>query len=273
MNHQRSWRIGFGVLGLGVLMACSGLLTEEKVAMVVEAVEQENHADACRDLIDNDQDGHIDCDDQDCGFMTFCAPPEPPRPPGPSSADAEQVAKDLYAEANDLVTQGRAEEARAKVDLILSQYAETSTASRATRLRDELALIGRLPPALDVDFWFQGSTGWNDGSVTMVVFWEAWCPHCKRELPKLQQKYATYGSRGFNLFGLTKMTRSSTESDVRQLISEHGVTYPIAKENGQTMSDAFNVSGVPAAAVIQNGRIIWRGHPAKVTEEMIEGWL
>jgi hypothetical protein len=33
----------------------------------------ENTAAACRDHIDNDRDGHTDCDDQDCEAFVFCA--------------------------------------------------------------------------------------------------------------------------------------------------------------------------------------------------------
>lgn len=33
----------------------------------------ENSKLACQDHIDNDGDGHVDCDDQDCGDFVFCA--------------------------------------------------------------------------------------------------------------------------------------------------------------------------------------------------------
>ena len=38
------------------------------------------------------------------------------------------------------------------------------------------------------------------------------------------------------------------------------------------MSQHFNVSGIPAAAVVKDGKIVWRGHPARLTDEMIQGW-
>jgi hypothetical protein len=37
------------------------------------AVERENTRAACTDHLDNDGDGHVDCDDQDCQDFTFCA--------------------------------------------------------------------------------------------------------------------------------------------------------------------------------------------------------
>jgi len=45
---------------------------------------RENTLAACRDGIDNDLDGHMDCGDQDCEIFAMCvAPPEPPQPPPP----------------------------------------------------------------------------------------------------------------------------------------------------------------------------------------------
>ena len=47
---------------------------------------------------------------------------------------------------------------------------------------------------------------------------------------------------------------------------------PIAKEGG-AYSSVFNVSGIPAAAIVKDGKIIWRGHPARLDKTMLEGLL
>jgi hypothetical protein len=39
------------------------------------------------------------------------------------------------------------------------------------------------------------------------------------------------------------------------------------------MSTYFGVRGIPAAAVVKDGQIVWRGHPARITEDMLKGWL
>lgn len=41
----------------------------------------ENTANACRDRRDNDGDGHVDCDDQDCEVFVFCVSPPPGQTP------------------------------------------------------------------------------------------------------------------------------------------------------------------------------------------------
>ena len=51
------------------------------------------------------------------------------------------------------------------------------------------------------------------------------------------------------------------------------VSYPIAKESGDALSKHFGVRGIPAAAMVKDGKVVWRGHPARLTDDMIEGWI
>ncbi len=51
-------------------------------AQGVLVVQAENTAAACQDGVDNDRDGHVDCQDQDCGMIVTCANAGP-RLPGP----------------------------------------------------------------------------------------------------------------------------------------------------------------------------------------------
>ena len=74
------------------------------------------------------------------------------------------------------------------------------------------------------------------------------------------------------MVGLTKVTRYATDEKIVEFIDEKKLTYPMAKEDGE-MYKAFNVSGIPAAAAVKGGKIIWRGHPGRLTDEMIAGWM
>ena len=40
----------------------------------------ENTVDACSDNLDNDNDGHVDCDDQDCEIFALCVRAPAPAP-------------------------------------------------------------------------------------------------------------------------------------------------------------------------------------------------
>jgi hypothetical protein len=91
-------------------------------------------------------------------------------------------------------------------------------------------------------------------------------------VPKIQSIYSDLKGEGLQVVGLTKITRSSTEEKVSTFISEKQIAYPVAKEDGE-LSRYFNVSGIPAAAVLKDGKVVWRGHPAQLNEAKLKAWL
>lgn len=189
---------------------------------------------------------------------------------------AEEAAKALYEEITGLVGKGEMAQAKAKAADLEKKYSSTTTFKRARKLVAELQVVGNpVPPTWNtsIEKWYQG-----EGEVdlltgtTLVVFWEVWCPHCRREVPELKATYSSFKGKGLSVVGLTKITRSATEEKVVEFMKEETVSYPTAKENGD-LSKAFNVSGIPAAAVVKDGKIIWRGHPARLNDEMLNSWL
>lgn len=192
--------------------------------------------------------------------------------PGAAAADPnEQTAQNLLREATGDMEGGNYDAAKAKIDKIVGEFGGTRAARSAARVKMELDVIGKDAPALATEKWYQGAEG--DSKATLLVFWEVWCPHCRREVPKLEETFKKYGSQGLGVVGLTKQTRDITDEQVTEFIKENNISYPVAKEAGQSMSDAFGVRGVPAAAVVKDGKVVWRGHPARIDDAMIEGWL
>ena len=193
------------------------------------------------------------------------------RAPNPLEGEAQQA----YANISRLAAEGKIDEAKAEMTEFDKQYAATDTAKRARRLGDELAVVGKTaPPEWGIEKWYQGESeiDLTSDKTTLLVFWEVWCPHCKREVPKMQALYTTLKDQGLQLVGVTRITKSATEEKVLGFIDENEISYPILKENGE-IADYFSVSGIPAAAVMKEGKVVWRGHPARLTEEMLKGWL
>jgi thiol-disulfide isomerase/thioredoxin len=191
-----------------------------------------------------------------------------------SAEEREKRAAASFSEINQLASQGKMAEAKTKMATFSREYGNTQAARRAMSLQRELAVIGKeAPKSLEVEKWYQGDCDLSGGKATLLVFWEEWCPHCKREVPKVETLYASYKDQGLQVVGLTKITKSATEEKVQSFITDKGLTYPMAKEKGGTMSSYFNVSGIPAAAVVKDGKIVWRGHPARLSETLIKSWL
>jgi thiol-disulfide isomerase/thioredoxin len=191
---------------------------------------------------------------------------------GPSAA-SEAKAKELYTKVSDSLKKGDYAAAKKQLAVMEKNHGDTTTYKRARKIKAELDVIGKAVPAnWNMDKWYQGEAETDWSKPTLLVFWEVWCPHCKREVPKLKDTHTKFKGDGLQVIGLTKVNRSATDEKVTAFIEEQGIDYAIAKENGD-MTQHFNVSGVPAAAMVKDGKIVWRGHPARLTDDMIKGWL
>ncbi len=192
-----------------------------------------------------------------------------------SGEQRERQAQVLLGQVNQAVRAGKFDEAKTKLANLKKKYGSTNTARRAANVERELNVIGKsMPEDLGIEKWFQGESEFDASSSepTLLVFWETWCPHCKREVPKLQTMWDKYKDQGLQVVGLTKLTRSSTEEVVSKFIEDTKMTYPVAKEDGKA-SSYFGVAGIPAAAVVKDGKVIWRGHPANISDAMLQDWM
>lgn len=194
---------------------------------------------------------------------------------GGANPAAEAEAQAALSAVNRLIASGDTTKAKAEMTAFMQKHGTTKAAQGARRTYQELQVIGKaLPKDWGIEQWFQGESDVNlSGNDTkLVVFWETWCPHCQREVPKLQAMYDSLKGQGLEVIGLTKINKSSTEEKVQEFIDQRKVGYPMAKENGSA-STHFGVSGIPAAAVVKDGKVVWRGHPARLNEAQLKGWL
>jgi hypothetical protein len=88
----------------------------------------------------------------------------------------------------------------------------------------------------------------------------------------MEETYKTWSPKGLKVVGLTKQSRNITDEQVTNFIKEKSVSYPMAKEADGTMSRYYNVSGIPAAAAVVDGKVVWRGHPGRITDDMLKEW-
>ena len=188
--------------------------------------------------------------------------------------EAEKKATELLKSSDEAMKAGNIAKAKADIDEIFKSYGSTQVAKKALRTKQELEVVGKkVANPKPMEKWYTGTEKaiHFDQGTTLVVFWEVWCPHCQREVPKLQEMSEKYKGK-MEIVGLTRITKSATEEKVVAFLDENKVTYPTAKEDG-SVAEQFNVSGIPAAAVVKNGEIVWRGHPASLSEDMINAFL
>lgn len=95
------------------------------------------------------------------------------------------------------------------------------------------------------------------GAVTLIDFWASWCPPCRAESALLNELYATYQSKGFEIYGISLDSKKqrwidAIEKDNRvwtNVSTVEGFKTPIAQE--------FGITALPTNFLIDaNGKII-----------------
>ena len=195
----------------------------------------------------------------------------PPSVVAPVSALDEERARVLYQQGRDAAERGAFDEAKLAIDELMRLYPTTRVATQALRFSQEIGLIGQpvgAPP--EILQWLSGGADdlHLDQGVTLIVFFEQWCPHCQRELPKLQG-FVEVAGQPVEVLALTRFTKSSTVENTAEFLLQHGITFAVAQEDGE-FSKRAQVFGIPAAMVVRDGVILWRGHPASLDEQL---WL
>jgi thiol-disulfide isomerase/thioredoxin len=187
----------------------------------------------------------------------------------------EREASQALAQIHALIREGNSEQAKERMDEFMGSYHNTKAGKQAASLHRELGVVGRpTPEQWSFESWFQGENDIDldaDGP-TILVFWETWCPHCRREVPKLQKVYDDYSGQGLQVLGVSQLSRGGTQEKMMSFLEENELRFPMAKDNG-SLSAHFGVAGIPAVAVVKEGKVVWRGHPARIAPEMLEAWV
>lgn len=195
-------------------------------------------------------------------------------------ATAEQVLAGLFQQDDEaagraldaaiaVLRTGDVATARELLGDVVARWPETRGGVVAADLAEELAVVGRPAGDLAPTRWLRGSASWADATVTLVLFWETWCPYCRATLPTLGPILERWQGRGLQIVGLVKLSQGTTASDVDAMMDEHGLTFATGQDDG-AMSERFAVRGVPAMALVRDGRIVWRGHPAMLDDDAVE---
>lgn len=91
------------------------------------------------------------------------------------------------------------------------------------------------------------------GKIVVLDFWATWCVPCHRMMPGLQALHDDFSKKGVVVIGIST---SEHGGDPAQLMKDRGYSYQILL-NGETVSDAFRVIGMPVVYVIDpDGRIV-----------------
>ena len=89
------------------------------------------------------------------------------------------------------------------------------------------------------------------GQPIVLNFWATWCMPCRVEIPHLEALYTKYKDQGLVILGM------NTETDYMKVkhFAETRISYTVLLD-GQTQSQAYDVSGIPCTYYIDREGII-----------------
>jgi peroxiredoxin len=93
------------------------------------------------------------------------------------------------------------------------------------------------------------------GKIVLLDFGAVNCPPCRMEMPILERWHQKYGRQGVVLLGLIEMNPSVR--DVRKMVKERGVTYPVAVDKGELIGKRYGLIAHPTTVLIdREGRVV-----------------
>lgn len=124
--------------------------------------------------------------------------------------------------------------------------------------------VGKELPPLGVEFL--GATPEIKGKPQIVEFWATWCPPCRASIPHLNAINKKFKEKGLVVIGITDETKDKVEKFQKSLPMDYSVAV-----GGGKLQQAVGVNGIPHAFVVgKDGKVLWEGHPMKLTDAEIE---
>jgi peroxiredoxin len=92
------------------------------------------------------------------------------------------------------------------------------------------------------------------GKVVLINFFTFFCGPCREEMPDLNQVYHEYQSQGFQTLGIAL---SSDPTQIRFLVKQLGLDYPVLIGNDQVSNAYGSVAVVPTTFIVdKSGNIV-----------------
>ncbi len=89
----------------------------------------------------------------------------------------------------------------------------------------------------------------------IINFFASWCGPCKKETPELNEIYKEYKDKGLKVLAVN-LGNGDSEEDVKKLIEDYIVEYPVLKDPKSSIAREYLVQGIPVNIFItKDGKI------------------
>ncbi|MCO6453486.1 MAG: TlpA family protein disulfide reductase [Caldilineales bacterium] len=114
---------------------------------------------------------------------------------------------------------------------------------------------GNTPPDFTLPLLDGGTMRLSDlrGQPVLLNFWATWCLPCREEMPLFEQAYQEANEDGFMLLAVDV---GEDAQSVQAFIDELGLTFPIALDRDQAVTQQYRIVGLPTSYYIDRDGVI-----------------
>ena len=91
------------------------------------------------------------------------------------------------------------------------------------------------------------------GQVVLINFWASWCGPCRQEMPLLDRLHHRYEDTGFAVLGVNV---EGEAAPAQEIVDKTNVTFPILIDDGQKVSEMYNLQAMPSTVVIDRDGVV-----------------
>ena len=91
------------------------------------------------------------------------------------------------------------------------------------------------------------------GQVVLINFWASWCGPCRQEMPLLDRLHHRYEDTGFAVLGVNVEGEIEPAQDI---VDKTNVTFPILIDDGQKVSEMYDLQAMPSTVVVDRDGLI-----------------
>lgn len=106
------------------------------------------------------------------------------------------------------------------------------------------------------------------GNVVLLMFWETWCPYCRKAMPQMNEFASQYANAPFTLLGICG---SKDPNTWQNYIQQHQLQWPQYLDSNLHMAHLFQAHGVPNFFLIdKDGYLVahWVGWDDSLTNRV-----
>lgn len=95
------------------------------------------------------------------------------------------------------------------------------------------------------------------GKVVYVDFWASWCPSCRSVFPKIDQIYAKYRERGFDVVAVNQ---DQELTDALRFAEQQPISFTLVTDRDHSIAERYGVKAMPSAYLIDRKGVVRHIH-------------